>query len=94
MGKSNRFGNKPPNVPGPGNYNIPGFADEVLKKAGKNKQHVEGNKSDSDRENSKSRGNSVVKKKNSEVTVMMDLLDYDGSRIDHSVANVSEDEGN
>jgi len=93
MGNSNRFIEKSFNVPGPGNYKIPGFTDEVLKKAGKKKQDLHGNKSESDGDPTKNKLKSV-NKNSSEMNVMMDLLEYEGSRIDNSEADVSQDAGN
>jgi hypothetical protein len=93
MGKSSRFAEKYFIVPGPGNYKIPGFTDEVLKKASKKNKNLDGDKSESDGELSKKKFK-TVNKNASEMNVMMDILDYDGSGIDNSEANVSNDPGN
>ena len=81
MGKSQRFQSKCGNMPGPANYKISGFADAVLKKAGKKKIGNDNrSQSLSDKEDSK---RSFTDKKSCEVGAMIDLLDNDHSRIEN-----------
>ena len=78
MGKSQRFQNKGSGIPGPGNYKISGFTDEVLKKASKKKQSLE-------RSDGSYNQFQETKEKNSyEVSVMIDLLGNDRSRSENN----------
>lgn len=88
MGKSQRFNNKGSPVPGPGNYKIPGFTDEVLKKARKNRQSVE----ISEKKDRHSIGNH--NKNSNDVSVMINLLDNDGSRLENINYTMENDEDN
>jgi hypothetical protein len=94
MGKSQRFQTRAANMPGPANYKISGFADDVLKKASKKRIKVEENQFDDE----ESKGNSTDKR-SSKTSVIMDLLDNDhsnneegGLRFDHRPHSMDEDD--